>query len=67
MYMIIFFWYGGLDVIKHYVLRVVLTLSVHTPWNLTRFLEQARVLNLMQRGGSAYIFVHRRLLEHMAK
>ena len=27
MFTIIFFWYSGLDVIKHYVLRAVLTLS----------------------------------------
>jgi len=67
MFTIIFLWYGGLDVIKHYVLRAVLTLSGQTPWDLTRFLEQARGLNLMQRVGSAYIFVHRRLLEHLAK
>jgi hypothetical protein len=67
MFTIIFLWFGGLDVIKHYVLRAVLTLSGQTPWDLTRFLEQARGLNLMQRVGSAYIFVHRRLLEHLAK
>jgi DNA polymerase III delta prime subunit len=67
MFTIIFLWFGGLDVIKHYVLRAVLTLSGQTPWNFTRFLEQARGLNLMQRIGSAYIFVHRRLLEHLAK
>jgi hypothetical protein len=62
----LFLWFGGLDVIKHYVLRAVLSASGQTPWNLARFLEQARGLNLMQRVGSAYIFVHRRLLEHLA-
>jgi hypothetical protein len=62
----LFLWFGGLDVLKHYVLRLVLTASGQTPWNLARLLEQARGLNLMQRVGSAYIFVHRRLLEHLA-
>jgi hypothetical protein len=62
----LFLWFGGLDVIKHYVLRAVLAASRQTPWNLAGFLEQARGLNLMQRVGSAYIFVHRRLLEHLA-
>ena len=62
----LFLWFGGLDVIKHYVLRAVLSASGQTPWNLGRFLDQARGLNLMQRVGSAYIFVHRRLLEHLA-
>lgn len=66
MFTVIFLWFGGLDVIKHYVLRAVLSASGQTPWNLSRFLEQARGLNLMQRVGSAYIFVHRRLLEHLA-
>ena len=66
MFTVIFLWFGGLDVIKHYVLRTVLAVSGQTPWNLARFLEQARGLNLMQRVGSAYIFVHRRLLEHLA-
>ena len=66
MFAVIFLWFGGLDVIKHYLLRAVLGASGQTPWNLARFLEQARGLNLMQRVGSAYIFVHRRLLEHLA-
>ncbi len=66
MFTVIFFWFGGLDVIKHYVLRAVLGASGQTPWNLARFLDQARALNLMQRVGSAHIFVHRRLLEHLA-
>ena len=66
MFTVIFLWFGGLDVIKHYIMRAVLGASGQTPWNLARFLEQARGLNLMQRVGSAYIFVHRRLLEHLA-
>lgn len=66
MFTVIFLWFGGLDVIKHYVLRTVLAVSGQAPWNLARFLDQARSLNLMQRVGSAYIFVHRRLLEYLA-
>jgi len=62
----LFLWFGGLDVIKHYVLRAVLGASGQTPWNLARFLDHADGLNLMQRVGSAYIFVHRRLLEYLA-
>ena len=66
MFTVIFLWFGGLDVLKHYVLRTGLAVSGQTPWNLARLLDQARGLNLMQRVGSAYIFVHRRLLEHLA-
>jgi len=64
----VFLWFGGADVLKHYVLRVVLGASGRVPWNLPRFPNQARDLNLnlMQSVGSAYIFVHRRLLEHLA-
>ena len=62
----IFLWYGGLDVLKHYVLRTVLAVSGQLPWKVSRLLDQARGLNLMQRVGNAYIFVHRRLLEHLA-
>jgi hypothetical protein len=63
---ILFFWFGGAEVLKHYVLRTVLGVSGQLPFNLPRFLNYARDLNLLQRVGSAYIFVHRRLLEHMA-
>jgi len=66
IFAVLFLWFGGLDALKHYVLRAVLSLAGHIPWSLPRFLEQARSLNLMQRVGSAYIFVHRRLLEHLA-
>ena len=63
---IIFLWFGGFEVLKHYVLRSVLGASGQLPLNLPRLLDHARSLNLMQRVGSAYIFVHRRLLEHLA-
>lgn len=66
MFMALFLWYGGIDVLKHYVLRAVLTASGQVPWNLGRLLDHARDLNLMQRVGNGYIFVHRRLLEHLA-
>jgi DNA polymerase III delta prime subunit len=63
---IIFLWFGGFEVLKHYVFRSVLGASGQLPMNLPRLLDHARSLNLMQRVGSAYIFVHRRLLEHLA-
>ena len=66
LFAIFFLWFGGLEVLKHYVLRTVLGASGQLPFNLPRLLNYARDLNLMQRVGSAYIFVHRRLLEHMA-
>ena len=66
LFAILFLWFGGSEVLKHYALRTVLGASGQLPFNLPRLLNYARDLNLMQRVGSAYIFVHRRLLEHMA-
>ncbi|SDN00380.1 DUF4062 domain-containing protein [Kriegella aquimaris] len=63
---ILFLWFGGLDVIKHYVLRIILSASGQTPWNLTCFMNHASGLDLMQSVGNAYIFVHRRFLEYLA-
>lgn len=66
MFTALFLWYGGIDVLKHYVLRAVLAASGQVPWNVGRLLDHARDLNLMQKVGNGYIFAHRRLLEHLA-
>jgi DNA polymerase III delta prime subunit len=66
MFTSLFLWFGGLDVIKHYVLRAVLTATGKVPWDLGRLLDNARDLNLMQKVGNGYMFWHRRLLEYMA-
>lgn len=59
-------WYGGMDVIQHYILRVMLTLTGSTPWRLARFLDYAVDHVLLRRVGGGYIFIHRLLLEHIA-
>lgn len=66
MLLVLFFWFGGVEVIKHYVLRTVLSASGQTPWNLIHFLDKVHSLDLMQSVGNAYIFIHRRLLEYLA-
>jgi hypothetical protein len=66
LFTVLILWFGGLDVVKHYVLRAVLSMSGNTPWNLARFLDQVQDLNLMQSAGNAYIFVHRRLRDFLA-
>ncbi len=66
MFTSLFLWFGGFDVIKHYVLRAVLTATGKAPWDLGRLLDNARDLNLMQKVGNGYMFMHRRLLEYMA-
>lgn len=59
--------YGGLDVIQHYTLRLILYLKGYTPFNYVRFLDYATdELNFLQKVGGGYIFIHRFLLEHFA-
>jgi eukaryotic-like serine/threonine-protein kinase len=58
--------YGGLDVIQHYTLRVVMRFEGYIPSQFVLFLEHAVGLVFMQRAGGGFIFVHRSLLEHFA-
>ena len=60
-------WYGGLDVIQHYTLRLILNLQGHTPANYARFLDYAVDRIFLQKVGGGYRFIHRLLLEHFAE
>jgi hypothetical protein len=60
------FWFGGIDVVLHAVLRLVLSVSGVVPLRLRRFLEYAVHLGFLRRAGGGYIFFHRLLLEHFA-
>ena len=58
---------GVMASLRHYTLRFLLYLYGYTPWNISAFLNYAvDELNLMQRVGGGYIFIHRMLLEHFA-
>jgi eukaryotic-like serine/threonine-protein kinase len=59
-------WFGGLDVIQHYVLRLILVIQGHTPANYARFLDYAVDRIFLQKVGGGYRFIHRLLLEHFA-
>lgn len=59
-------WYGGLDVIQHYTLRLILVIQGHTPRNYARFLDYAVDRIFLQKVGGGYRFIHRLLLEHFA-
>ena len=61
------FWYGGLDVIQHYTLRLILLIQGHTPANYSRFLDYAVDRIFLQKVGGGYRFIHRLLLEHFAE
>jgi predicted lipid-binding transport protein (Tim44 family) len=57
---------GGVAVIQHYTLRLILTLNNHAPLNYVRFLDHAAERILLRKVGGGYIFVHRMLLEYFA-
>jgi hypothetical protein len=60
------FWFGGIDLVLHATLRLVLSLTGTVPLRLRRFLDYAVHLGFLRRAGGGYIFFHRLLLEHFA-
>ena len=66
MGIVAFLWYGGLDVIQHYTLRLILWYRGHIPLNYIGFLNYATERVFLQKVGGGYIFIHRLLLEHFA-
>ena len=58
--------YGGLDMIKHMTIRILLSLTERLPWNLSPFLDYASERIFLHKVGGGYIFVHRLLMEHFA-
>jgi eukaryotic-like serine/threonine-protein kinase len=61
------FWYGWFDVLKHYTLRSILYLRGLVPFSLAQFLNYGVDRIFLQRVGGGYIFIHRLLLEHFAE
>jgi DNA polymerase III delta prime subunit len=61
------FWYGGFDIIQHYVLRVIIVILGYSPANYLRFLDYAVERIFLQKVGGGYRFIHRLLLEHFAE
>ena len=59
--------FGGLAVIQHYVLRLMLNKNKLLPWRLVPFLDHCVDLIFLRRVGGGYIFVHRLLMEHFAE
>ncbi|VEP15582.1 membrane hypothetical protein [Hyella patelloides LEGE 07179] len=55
---------GGITCIQHFVLRVLSRYYNYTPWNYADFLNYAARINLLQKIGGGYIFIHRLLKEH---
>jgi hypothetical protein len=59
-------WYGGLDIIQHYILRLILWIERDVPRNYPQFLDYCVDRIFLRRVGGGYIFIHRLLLEHFA-
>ena len=57
---------GGLAVLRHYVIRLLLARSRTFPWHAPRFLEEATTRILLRRVGGGYSFPHRLLLDYFA-
>jgi eukaryotic-like serine/threonine-protein kinase len=58
---------SGLVCLQHLILRFILWQSGKTPWNYARFLDRMSDRILLKKVGGGYIFMHRLLLDHLAK
>ena len=59
-------WYGGLEALNHFILRLILWYSGHLPVRCVRFLNDAVELIILRRIGGGYIFVHQHLQDYFA-
>lgn len=59
-----FLWYGGIDCIKHGILRLLLALEGNIPLNLCRFLDYGVDRIFLHRVGGGYRFIHNLLQTH---
>ncbi|MEZ4671962.1 MAG: TIR domain-containing protein [Anaerolineae bacterium] len=57
---------GGIVVLQHLVLRLIVWRSGEAPLNYARFLDYCASAGLLRKVGGGYIFVHRYLLEYFA-
>ncbi len=57
---------GGMAVVKHLILRLLVAQSGNLPLNLARFLDYASDTILLRKVGGGYVYIHRMLLEHFA-
>lgn len=58
---------GGAACLRHFNLRLILSIDRYAPHNYAGFLDYTTDLLFMQKVGGGYIFVHRMLLEHFAR
>ena len=51
-----FLWFGGIDVLRHYSIRLTLWVTGQLPWDSVGFLDQMTRLSLLQKIGGGYMF-----------
>jgi hypothetical protein len=59
--------FGGIPVMQHLGLRIVLAIRRLMPLKLIKFLEEVRKLHLMRRVGGGYVFQHEYLRDYFRK
>ncbi|NEQ10707.1 MAG: NACHT domain-containing protein [Moorea sp. SIO4E2] len=60
------FFFAGIPVIQHFVLRLILWRSGSIPWDYAHFLSYATERRLIKQVGGRYRFIHDLLREHFA-
>ena len=58
--------WGGRDILRHLVLRILFWLDGFAPWNYIRFLDCAAERIFLRKVGGGYIFIHRLLQDYFA-
>lgn len=58
---------GGIAVIQHAILRLILWRADYAPLNYARFLDYCAERVILRKVGGGYIFIHRLLLEYFAE
>ena len=64
--LLVFLLTGGLAVLRHSIIRLLLWLSHTFPGPASQFLNDATARILLLRIGGGYSFIHRLLLDHLA-
>ena len=57
-------YFGGRACIQHFVVRSILYLKGHMPWNYAHFLDYAAEHIFLHKVGGGYIFIHRLLQDY---
>jgi hypothetical protein len=60
-------WSGGMDVLRHVILRTVMGATTPLPAPLIPFLEKSVELSFLQRAGGGYLFIHNLMFSYFVE